>query len=353
MIPLIEVREQSFSKMEELRDAIAGQDRKVYDVPLRDVSLSEDGVLHAGGFAGPLTRAALCGLVSTEDAPPAFVVDHCPEDLLVTIVERLACERNISVLVQTVNGVATGVMPSDRHPIRYDVLMDRLGVDRPIEEATLSADCLRLTATMDQPRELLPNDSFSSGWELTTSENGWRSTRVVRRVVRLVCTNGLMGFDEAAVFERKYNSREPVLTSLQELAHALENAVQRAQLQPAVQWAADTLIGDEYTLVMSYLARRLGGEVTKLELGDVRADASWYELMNALTAAARLHSLELCRRYEIEGGMLMHWFLRRGRTRPPWRRATCDGCVNWNTGSEAVQQDIGRSPEDTQLSLFD
>jgi len=248
MIPLIDVHEQSFSEMKELRETIAAQDRKVFDVPLRDISLGEDGVLRAGRFEGPLTRSALCGLVSTEDAPPAFVIDRCPADLLKTIIERLAHERNISVLIQTVDGVATGVMPGNRRPIRYDILLDRLGVGRTIEEATLSHDCLRLTAYVDPPREWLPKDAFRSGWELMTSENGWHATRVVRRVVRLVCANGMMGFDDTAVFERKYNSQEPVLTSLQALSHALDNAIREARLEPAVEWAAHTSIGDQHKI---------------------------------------------------------------------------------------------------------
>jgi len=163
MIPLREISEQSFMKMQDLCDAIAAQDRKVYEAPLRDVSLSEEGVLRAGRFEGPLTKPAFYSLVRTEGAPPEFVVDRCPGDLQVTIVRHLAKSQNRSVLIQTINGVATGVMPADRRPIRYDVLIDRLGGDRPIEEATLSADCLRITAANDEPRELLPNDPFRSG----------------------------------------------------------------------------------------------------------------------------------------------------------------------------------------------
>jgi hypothetical protein len=333
MIPLREISEQSFGKMEALRDAIAAQDRKVYEAPLRDVSLSKEGVLHAGRFEGPLTKPAFHGLVRTEGAPPEFVVDRCPDDLQVTIVRSLAQGQNRSVRIQTVDGVATGVMPADWHPLRCDVLVDRLGVDRTIEEAVLSADCLRITALIDEPRELLPNDSFRSGWELITSENGWYSTRVVRRVVREVCTNGLMGIDETAVFERKYNSRESVLASLQRLVHALAQALQPLELESAVRWATQTVVGNERELVVGYLSRRLGGDVTKRELSVVTPDASWYELLNAVTAAAQLHNLDLRRRYEVAGGVLTNWFARQGRTRPPWRRASCEGCEDWNVGS--------------------
>ena len=94
MIPLFSMPEQSFRKMEELRDTIAAQDRKVYEVPLRDISLSEDGVLHAGGFEGHMTKPAFWGLVSAEGGPADFVVNRYPEDLQVVTVERLARELN-------------------------------------------------------------------------------------------------------------------------------------------------------------------------------------------------------------------------------------------------------------------
>lgn len=50
MMPLVDIQEQSFTKLEELRETIASQDRQLYDAPIRKVSLDEDGILSGGGF---------------------------------------------------------------------------------------------------------------------------------------------------------------------------------------------------------------------------------------------------------------------------------------------------------------
>jgi hypothetical protein len=336
MIPLIDIPEQSFSKLEELRDTIASRDRSVHEVPISKISLSESGILHAGGFEGHLTEPALYGLLNTEGVPPEFAVKRCPVDLLVMIVGRIARELNISVLVQTVDGVATSIMPADRQPIRHDMLIDRLGVERPIKEATLGTDCLRITAVNEEARELLPNDKFAFGWELTTGENGWRSTEVWRWVVREICVNGAVGFNRTAIIKRPYNSREPVLVFLQKLVSVVDNAMQSPQLEPAIKWAADRRLNNEHRIVVNYLAQRLEGDTTKLALSETTADTTWYELLNKITSLARIHRLEMRRRYEVEGGMLLSWFLQQGRGQPPWRRMSCDEC-EFSNASEQIQ----------------
>jgi hypothetical protein len=351
MIPLVEIPEQSFDNLQDLRDVVADRGRKVYEEPMKEVCLNEDGMLHAGRLEGRMTKPAFFGLLNTEGIPSDFAVDRCPADLLVTIVKRLACELNIFVVIRTMDDIVTGIMPADRRPIRHDVLIDRLGVTRPIKEATLSADCLRITSETHGPAELLPSDAFGFGWELVNSESGWQSTEVWRWIVREVCTNGAVGFDMAPVFKRSYNSREPVLISLQGLLHMLENEVQPPVLEPALRWAANNRIGGEDKLVVDYMARRLQGDATRTELKNIGVSTTWYDLMNHLTSMARLHSLETRRRYEAEGGMLLNWFLHQGRGRPPWRRISCDECEIWNARDLSRQDASVESDSASSLSV--
>jgi len=340
MIPLIDIPEQSFDELQDVLDVIAGQDRKVYEAQTKEVSLNEDGILRAGGFKGPLLRSALHGLLKTFNIPVDFATNISPTDLLVAMVDRLAREQNIELLVHTIDGVATGVMPANRQPIQHDMLIDRLGVDRPIKEATLSEDCLRITAAPHGYKELLPNDTYGFGWELITSENGWRSTEVWRWIVREICTNGAVGFDKAPIFKRTCNSHQPVLISLQGLLYVLENAMQPPELETAVKWAADRRIGAEHELVVDYLSRKLQADATRTELNGIGVSTTWYDLMNTVTSLARLHTVEVRRRYEAEGGALLNWFSRQGRSRPPWRKLSCDECEAWNINPG--EQDISR-----------
>jgi len=155
----------------------------------------------------------------------------------------------------------------------------------------------------------------------------------------------------APIFRRSYNSREPVLIFLQGLLHVLENEVQPPVLEPAPRWAANNWIGGEDKLVVDYMARKLQGDATRTELKDIGVSNTWYDLMNHLTSMARLHSLEMRRRYEGEGGRLLDWFLRQGRGRPPWRRISCDECEVWNARDLSRQDASVESDSASSLSV--
>ena len=329
MFPLVETKERSFTKMEDLRDVIASEKRRFYEVLSCEISISQDGRLRAGRFEGPMTRSALFGIFNTLGIPENFVIDVCPIDLVVTIVDRLVHEQKIQVVVQVVDGVATAVMPADRQSINQDVLIDRLGVKRPIQEAILAGQFLRITLVDTSPNELLPNDNFYIGWELTNGEDGWHSTELWRFVLRQICSNGMVGFDKIAVFRRTHSSREPVLKSLEGLVHFIESTIRPLELEPAIKWAAGRQLGNEHKIVVDYLSQRLEGDATRLSLNAITPDSSWYELLNIVTSIARVHTLEVRRQYEVEGGVILNWFLRQGRGRPPWQRVPCKVCEYW------------------------
>ncbi|MFC1604024.1 hypothetical protein ACFL5F_03260 [Planctomycetota bacterium] len=331
MLPFINIEEQAFDNLKKLRDVIANQDRRDYELPIQRVSLREDGTLQAGKFKGPLIRSALCGLLKNLRIPLDFALYRCPQDLLLEIVRRMAKVQDTVLRINTIDGVVTGIMPADRQPIRHDILVDCLGVERPVKEATLGIDCLRITAITTKSRELLPDDTFACGWELMNRESGWQSTEMWRWVVREKCSNGIVGLERNPIFRRPYNSREPTLKALKKLVDSIQEAMSLPELEPAIRWAADKRIGKEYEFVVNYLVRKLEGDATKQALDKVTAETSWYELMNIVTYLAKLHRIDMRRRYEAEGGILLNWFSIQGRGRPPWRQVYCEECKVWST----------------------
>jgi hypothetical protein len=353
MLTLVEPEERRFTEMADLREALATQDRKSIEVPLSKLSFSKAGRLQAGQCEGRLAVAGLLGLLRTLAIPEGFARHVCPQDLLVTIVNRLAHGQDGLARVRLVDGVVMGVMPAKRQSIGHDMLIDWLGVTRPIEEATLAGEQLRILTVGTSARDLLPNDAFGFGWDLISGEDGWHATELWRLTIRQVCTNGAVGFDKTPAFRRAYNSNRPAMKSLADLRFAIDNLGEPPELEPAVRWAAEKHVGKEYEMVIAYLAQRLEGDTTRVALGEINADSSWYELVNRVTSLAKLHRIEMRRRYEVEGGMLLNWFARRGRTRPPWRRVLCEGCADWNAGSVSSEKDISRIGQTGEPSLFD
>ena len=332
MIPVVDIEMRSFSDLDPLRDHLEGQDRRDFEVQGDDIVLTKDGVFQAKPFEGPLTRSALSGLLGSLQIPEDFALEVCRPELLTHMIKRLWKSTKPRVRIHTVDGIVTAVFPADRMPLRHAMLLRWLDIEGPIQDATLGPDYLRITALNKDTRELLPGDEFGFGWELRTSENGWLGTEARQYVMRLVCTNGMVGFDRTRSFRRPPTSRAPIYQSLEKLAGMLGQEMEPAGLDRAAKWAADHCVGDDVEPVIAYLTRMLEGEITAVALATVTGETSWYDLMNTVTALGRTRSLRRRRDHEVAGGMLLSWFLREGRGRAPWRKGTCQSC---DKGDEA------------------
>jgi len=329
MIKLIENEEKSFHTLAELKDHLASRTRKAYSVQLKDLALDvspndKEAILHSDRFEGRLAASGCKGLLNLCEIPDRFA-GKCPPDLLCVNVEAMAKINNKPVRVELVDGIINTIMPSKNTPISNEVLVNWLA-DRQIKDATINGSYLRITSVSKEPKELLPNDEFAFGWELTNDEDGWRQLQAQQYVVRLLCSNGQLGFDKTASFSRSPGSHENVATSLQKLGALLNNMPEVERLAEAVTWANEQHIGDQRDRVVKYLTQRLDGRATRQILDDIEPDSTWYTLLNTLTSSAQPYHLAMQRRYEREGGRMLNWFRSQGRGRAPWRGNSCEQC---------------------------
>lgn len=330
MFALADTEEKLFGSLAELKDHLAGRKKRSYTIPKSKLSLTEDRVLHSDRFEGQLAESGFKGLLNIYGIPQSFAEDVCPPGLLSTIVQRLSNGNDEPARIQIIDNAVTAVIPPDRLPIGHEVLVDWLDDIGPIKEAVISRSRLRITSLTKERKEVLPGDAFGFGWELVNDEDGWRPTEAQRYVLRLVCTNGQIGFDKTASFRRSPQAKEAIAESLEKLGNILTNMPEVEGLEKAVKWAARQRIGNEREAVVKYLSHRLAGDTTRLSLEEsVTADTSWYDLLNHITSSARLHQLGMRRRYEFEGGTLLNWFNSQGHRRAPWRRMSCESCDYW------------------------
>ena len=325
MIPVTEIQEVRFHAGDEMMDYIESQSREDYEVIGRKIEVSEDGVLRAGSFEGPLARTAWAGLLEELSVPANFARKVCPPDLAAAVVNRLLRDYRKRLRVRTVNGVARGIMPLDRLPIKHLLLGDWLPHELGRYEATLGADALRITFTQ-KDIEVLPDDVYGQGWEIINDENGLRGTEARRYVRRLVCSNGMIGMHRSSAFRRRTSSLKPVLEALSELRDALQENDGRGP-QRAARWASRNRVEDSREDAVEYLSGRLEGTVTRTLLQDVRSESTWYDLLNTITAQGRSRDLMTRRQYELLGGQLMRWFHSEGRGTPPWGDPRCADCT--------------------------
>jgi len=330
MFALTNTEEKSFRSLAELKDHLTARKKRSYTVTKRELSLTEDGVLRSGRFEGQLAESGFKGLLNVYGIPQRFAEDTCPPDLLSTIVARLSNGNDEPARIQIIDNAVTALMPTDRLPIGHEALVDWLGDIGLIEEAVINRSCLRITSLTKKHKEVLPGDAFGFGWELVNDEDGWRPTEAQRYVVRLVCTNGQIGFDKTASFRRQPQSKEAIAESLEKLGNILTNMPEVEGLEKGVKWAAQQRIGNDREAVVKYLAQRLAGDTTRLALAEsITAETPWYDLLNNITSSARSYQLGMRRRYEFEGGVLLNWFRSQGRLHAPWRRMSCESCEYW------------------------
>lgn len=325
MIELADVQEKTFSSLAELKDHLASRQKKCYQIPVNKLSLGKGSILRSEKFEAQLAASGLNGLLEMLGIPWRFASKVCPPELVRINIKRLSRDNPKPARIHIVDNVVTAVMPSDRRPIDHADLIDWLG-DQPIQQATINQSSLRITMLTQESKELLVGDTYGFGWELTNNEDGWRSTEAWRYVLRQICSNGLIGPDRTAHFQRSPRSKDNIAESLEKLAVIIDNAAEIEDLTKAVKWASEHQIGDKREDAVKYLAQRLEGTATRLALEPVTSDASWYDLLNNITSSARLHQFDMRRRYEFEGGVLMHWFRSQGRNRVPWRKVTCEQC---------------------------
>ena len=325
MFELVESKEKQFSNLAETKDYITGRKRRFCEVPLSGLTLSEEGRLRSDQFEGRLAESGFNGLLRMTRIPTDFGANVCPPDLLCANVERLSRDNDTLARVQIVGETITAVMPSDRNPINHETLLTWLGDRWPIREVVINENILRITS-LTQDKELLPDDVFGFGWELINDEDGWQPTETQKYVERLLCKNGLIGFDRTLSFSRSPQSRESVADSLAKLGSVLEDMAEVEGLAEGVKWASDQQIGDEREDVVKYFSQRLNGRTTRLALDSIKADSCWYQLLNEITSSARWLQLDMRRRYESEGGRLITWYRSRGRARAPWRPVPCQDC---------------------------
>lgn len=330
MFALTNTEEKSFRSLAELKDHLAGRKKRSYTVPRSELSLTEDGVLLSNRFEGQLAESGLKGLLNIYGIPQKFVEETCPPDLLTIIVASLSNGNDEPARIQVVDNTVTTVTPSNRLPIGHEVLVDWLGDVGPIEEAVINRSRLRVTSLTREHKEILPRDAFGFGWELVNDEDGWRPTEAQRYVVRLVCTNGQIGFDKTASFRRSPQSKEAIAESLDKLGNILTNMPEVEGLENGVKWAAQQRIGNDREAIVKYLAQRLAGDTTRLALEEsITPETPWYDLLNNITSSARSYQLGMRRRYEFAGGVMLNWFRSQGRSRAPWKRMSCENCEYW------------------------
>ncbi len=335
MIALVPVKEESFAKWEDLCDMVLSRDQRVYVVNSRNMEIKDDGILCASGFEGPIAESAFSGLLRTWSIPNEFARKVCPEELLKIMITQLGHRLNIDVRILTIDGVAHAIMPFNRLPIMHTDVIEYLGNSISQCDAVLAGNVLRITSVNSDFKDLLPGDAFGFGWELVCSQSGWNLTEASQFAIRMICSNGMLGFDRFASVKRNYNSSEPALETLEKLAQLLDSANTPDMFEEAVDWAAKTRIEKNYEPTLNYLSRRLEGDATKSALSQLTDSHSWYDLVNGVTALAKTHQLVMRRRYEIEGGLLMSWFARQGRTKAPWQTVSCEKCSVWD--AEAPQ----------------
>jgi hypothetical protein len=163
---------------------------------------------------------------------------------------------------------------------------------------------------------------------LINYENGLGPLEARQYLLRLICLNGTVRLTKRASFARAPGGSMPIGRALQKLTAIVHDKPLLPELEKGARWATEQRIGGQFKAAQGFLASRLEGETTRLGLGGVNEDTTWYDFFNRLTSFAQSRPGEMRRRYEVIGGILLDWFVRQGRGRAPWRHFPCEECLH-------------------------
>jgi hypothetical protein len=326
MIPLVKTEERAFENLNSLSDFLSSQKRLESEAPLRNISLREDGLFSCGSTEGFLTEPAMKGLLCSTHIPETY--GRCiPPDLLTYTVGRLVRDLQDTVRVHAQDNLITAIMPAKYLPVRHRLISESLDKQGVAGRAVLGPNYLRITTLHDEVKTVLPGDEYRPGWELINYENGLGPLEVRQYLLRLICLNGAVAFEEHASFARAPGGSMPIGQALQKLTALVHDKPALPEIEKGARWAVEQRIGDQFKQVGRFLSSRLEGETTRLGLPGTDEDTSWYDLFNRLTSFAQSRPGETRRQYEVIAGILLDWFMRQGRGHAPWRRSPCEHCT--------------------------
>lgn len=309
MIPLTEVQEERFASVDNLLGRIASRGGPEAVLPLQQLSLGVDGCLRFDSRIAQMTPAGFGSLLDTLRIPATYATEVCDEELLADSVNRLARRQDRKVKVHMAEGKVENITDAKVSAITNQLLVefcrDELAASSDI---TLAGPKLRIIVTQRTSREILPGDTFASGWELTNCEAASAPLQVRVYTVRLLCTNGAISTRDQGGFRRAASQRGDVLPALTAVRSCLQSFHELDFLEAGIKRASETPVGTDLDPLQSRLRQVFGADGYEARFATLSSETTWFDVYNHLTAAARMYSYAGRRMLEELGGDLMNWF---------------------------------------------
>lgn len=298
---------------------------------LKEVNISEDGIILVGSSAYPMTDWAFESICYFLKIPVAFA-RSIPTELLLQNFNKLREEHNQRVVFLISRNTVINVMSHPYLPAGNTDLLLRLK-DEVVPEMELELHEIRISdrgMEMSFLKEGLkvepaPGDITRFGLRVSNSDTGWRGAKASFYLLRLVCTNGAVVSNNWGTAEWGYNYRISHERSIQNFIGQIEKMqVDFTKFEAFYNRLADReLAAFEFVNVHRRMSRIVGNEDADKMAGVPKEERNrfikeyregnrmlptgiiLYVIYNNITASARRYAFVMRRALEALGGALI------------------------------------------------
>jgi len=332
MIPLTELREESFPSIEALGGRLAHMEVEDHVVPMAGITLEADGLLRLGSVRVALSEPGYHALLRRLRIPSEYATDVCDAELLADSVNRLARRDTAEARFHVVEGKIVNVTKPEYKAVANRPLVAYCASElAQAASVILTASRLSVTVTSKVPREVLPSDTFEYGWELTNCAAGSVPLEVRGYALRLICLNGMVARCERGGYRLMPSEHFDLPEVLHTVRGHLGSDPQMGLFDRGLRRASEMRVGEYLSELQATLRRALGADGYESRFRELAEETTWYEVHNTLTAAARMYTVAGRRMLETLAGDLVEWLAggQSGRSGRRWglRASRCDGCV--------------------------
>jgi len=290
------------------------------EVPFQQIRCNSDGTLYSlkrktkGAAPTPLALSQLADLVIPHKGGN-FVV-HAPFDLRARCLNYYLAKKNGSCLLRgkdrTIRGILADYTAYDNRHLLQAASLALGDIEYELKSYFLGDESFWISITV--PRLGAPDlGGLTGGIRLGNSEVGLRSVCCYALVWRQVCSNGLMGWTERAIFRKVHRGRFSIEELTEKLQVAIAEALERADdTIDKLRASASEKVLDLAAVIDRIVERRhLTEEFREAIIGAMYVEpqytGSLFGLVNAMTRASQIYAGDRRVQMEREAGRLLNW----------------------------------------------
>jgi len=328
MVEKIKKEEITFTKMEDFFDYYNKRKVQNYSTPSQQLKLVDENNLSINGQKFPLTVTGMNSLLKETGIPESYAYNICDSKLLKFSVNNILSRSNKLLTMKLINGKFDLISKNINNMIDDKLIVEALSdtIDN-IHLVEKSDGFLRVTFLKDFEVEIARGDIIQGGYEILNYENKANGLSFSIFLNRSICQNGQVSSEPIENFS--FSSKDNV--GLSEIINRLREKISKYQnvleYISAFKFILNKKVENHLPILEDYLKKFSGKDYYQDNFSDFSEETTWFEVINDITASAKINKMERKRDFEIMAGSLLETFFHGDKySKHLFRKKLCGTC---------------------------